>query len=128
MTGNPATPADEADVSISFELTDVRRALDLGDYAGELQGKVELRITDRINGAAPERGGNARRHPLDVTVPCANTAGAHIGSTCSGNTSADAVLPGMVSESKRTIWQMGGLGVWTGVPTDRHPRRATRCS
>ena len=34
--GNPATPADEADVGIQVSITDVRRSSDLEDYTGEV--------------------------------------------------------------------------------------------
>ena len=34
--GNPATPADEADVRLVLGLSDVRNAGDLSDYTGEL--------------------------------------------------------------------------------------------
>jgi hypothetical protein len=116
LTGNPATPADEADVGISFDATDVRLDSGLGDYAGELQLAVTLRVTDRLSGSAQNEVGTVSDIPLNVTVPCAVTGNSGIGSSCSIGTSADAVLPGMVSESKRTIWQMGDVQVFDGGP------------
>ena len=42
------------------------------------------------------------------TVPCTATGGtANIGSTCSLTTTADALAPNTVVETKRTIWQLG---------------------
>ena len=38
LVGNPATPADEADVAVTVSLTDVRNQGDLTDYTGELAG------------------------------------------------------------------------------------------
>ena len=37
-----------------------------------------------------------------------------IGSTCSLNTTADAVLPGVVKETRRAIWQLGQVQVFDG--------------
>jgi hypothetical protein len=114
LLGNPATPADEADVEIRFNITDVHLRSSLDDYTGQLQGTVTLRITDRLNGPAQNEVGTVSDVPLDVTIPCTGTPGSTIGSTCSSNTSADAVLPGMVSESKRSIWEMGDVRVFDG--------------
>ena len=50
-----------------------------------------------------------------VTVPCTATGGtANIGSTCSIDTTADAVLPGVIKESRRAIWQLGQVQVFDG--------------
>lgn len=49
LVGSPATPEDEADVQLSAQVTDVRRAGDLEDYAGELRAEVTVRATDRNN-------------------------------------------------------------------------------
>jgi hypothetical protein len=119
VAGNPSTPADEADVAITFNVTDVRRGSSLGDYAGELQVAVTLRVTDRLSGAAEDEVGTVSDLPFNVTVPCAVTDDDTIGSTCSVETSADAVLPGMVSESKRTIWEMSDVHVFDGGPDGR---------
>ena len=51
LSGDPATPADEADVAMAFRLTDVRVAGTLADYTGELQPRPSIRVapggTDR---------------------------------------------------------------------------------
>ena len=114
VAGNPATPADEGDVSIVLKATDVRLRTTLADYAGQLQGSITLRITDRLNGAGGDEIGTVTDVPLRVTVPCTVTADTTIGSGCYVSTTADAVLPGMVSESKRTIWQIGDVRVFDG--------------
>ena len=52
VSGDPATPEDEADVRILTSISDVltkQRAVT--DYVGELQAKVDVRLTDRQNGA-----------------------------------------------------------------------------
>ena len=52
-----------------------------------------------------------------MTVPCVSTGGtADVGATCSLNTTADAITPGTVTETKRTIWQMQDVVVLDGGP------------
>ena len=74
MTGDPATSADEADVAMSFSLTDVRVRSTLADYTGQLRSTATVQITDRSNGTGAD---TATVQALDfpVTVPCAATAG-----------------------------------------------------
>jgi hypothetical protein len=115
ILGNASTPADEADVGITANITDIRRLSDLNDYTGELQGTVMLRITDRLNGPGLNEVGTVSDVPFDFTIPCtATSGGGNIGSTCAVATSADAVLPGAVTEVKRTIWQMDDVRVFDG--------------
>jgi hypothetical protein len=46
--------------------------------------------------------------PFKVTVPCATTTDTTVGSTCSVNTTADAVIgAGAVQEGKRAVWALG---------------------
>ncbi len=115
ILGIVGTPADEADVEITANITDIRRKSDLNDYTGELLGTVTLRITDRLNGPAVNEVGTVSDVPFDFTIPCtATSGGGNIGSTCSVATTADAVLPGTVTETKRTIWAMGDVRVFDG--------------
>jgi hypothetical protein len=114
ITGITATPADEADARFTVSLTDVRRTTSgLPDYTGQLQLETSLRVTDRDNG--PTLTGTPQDTPLRVTVPCAATGDASIGSTCSVNTTADAVLgAGTIKEGRRSIWQLGQVKVNDG--------------
>ena len=89
------------------------------DYSGELRGTVSLRITDKNNfafvgdtpGAATVQGSVA----LAFVVPCAQTVSdSSIGSACSLSTTADAILPGMVAEQTRILWEMGPVQVTDG--------------
>jgi hypothetical protein len=116
LVGIPSTPADEADVKVNFSLTDVRRRSDLTDYTGELQLIPTLRVTDKLNGTAPTENGTTLDVPFPVTVACTATGNTAIGAACSLNTTADAVLPGVVREQKRTIWQLGAVRVEDGGP------------
>jgi hypothetical protein len=118
LTGNPSTPADEADVRITFNMTDVRNRADLSDYAGEVQiGPSLVRITDRFNAIA-FGGGTDPATVMDIPMPptgtCAATADPGVGGTCSLSSTLDAFVPGMVTEGKRAIWEFGPIEVWDG--------------
>jgi hypothetical protein len=113
LGGNPATPADEADVRYTIAMADVRTtASGLPDYTGQLQVQSSLRITDRDNG--PGEVGTLEVANFSVTVPCAGTAATGVGSNCDLTTTADAVMPGAVKENRRTMWQMGQFRVNDG--------------
>ena len=116
LIGDPGTPADEADVTLRVELTDVRRRSDLADYTGQLEARAPIRITDRDN--PPPAGGSAAATVQDAafawTVPCSATADTTVGATCAVATSADAVTPGVIKEGMRSIWQLGQVQVFDG--------------
>jgi hypothetical protein len=116
VNGDPATPADEADVKIAASTTDVRQKAGLGDYAGELQGNVRLRITDRASGPNVNEPATVQDFVFKFTVPCQTTTSTTIGSTCAASTSADAMQPGTVREGARTIWQLGDVELFDGGP------------
>jgi spore coat protein A, manganese oxidase len=113
VTGDPATPADEADVKLSLNLTDVRLKAGLGDYTGELQARVTRRITDRFNANSQTEAGTVADIPLEVPVQCSATAGTE-GATCAVNTTLDALLPGSVREGKRAILELDRVQVYDG--------------
>jgi hypothetical protein len=117
IVGNPSTPADEADVSIELFDQDVREAANLSDYKGELSLSLGLRITQR-GGPTPAGGGPAPVTQQDfdftVSVPCAATMDTTVGATCATTTSAEAVLPGAISEQRRTIWALNRVRVLDG--------------
>jgi uncharacterized repeat protein (TIGR01451 family) len=116
IPGDPGTPADEADVALSAKLTDVRRAADLSDYAGELNARTTIRLTDRLNGPDGTEAATVSDFDLTFPVPCAPTAATNVGSTCSVSTTADALAPGMVVERARAIWQVGQVTLEDGGP------------
>jgi hypothetical protein len=114
VVGNPGTPADDADVAIALDTSDVRRASDLDDYTGELGVGWTFRFTDQDNG--PEAG-TVQDLPFSFSVPCTATSDPNAGSTCTAATSADAVLPGTIKESRRTVVQdLQGVQVSDGGP------------
>jgi hypothetical protein len=116
QVGDPATPADEANVRIIAQVTDVRNKSDLSDYTGELQLDQGLRITDRDN--TPYPGGPGPGTVTDtgfpVTIPCAATGDTTVGSTCAIDTTADALVPNTVKEGRRAVWQIGQVKVYDG--------------
>jgi hypothetical protein len=113
--GDPSTSADEADIALSFNLTDVRNKGDLLDYTGELEASAVVRITDRDNGA-DSVAGTVADLTYAFTVSCSATTGTSVGSTCATATTADALVPGTIKEGKRSIWEIGQLAVRDGGP------------
>jgi hypothetical protein len=95
-------------------MADVRsRTTGFPDYTGQLQLDTTIRVTDRDNG--PSLHGTVQDTPFRVTVPCTTTTDPHVGSTCSVNTTADAVVGGgTIKESRRSIWQLGQVRVNDG--------------
>jgi hypothetical protein len=114
VNGNPATSADEADVKLGASATDVRLKAGLGDYVGELQANVSLRLTDRASGPALDQPATVQDFTYRFTVPCEATLSSTIGSTCTVATTADAIQPGSVKERARTIWQLGQVQLFDG--------------
>jgi hypothetical protein len=122
VVGNPGTPADEADVNIDASITDVRCSgftpACLGgagsDYEGSLLLDVDLRMTDKFNG--PSQNMSATVQDTSLRVPLTCVAADPGGSTCSVDTSADAVIPGMVHEGVRSVWQPGQVSIRDAGP------------
>ena len=115
LVGNPATPADEADVQLDFYLDDVYTSA-LADYTGELRAQYTVRITDRdspgASGTPPT--GTVTDVPLGMTVPCTPVTDAPRGATCTAATTMDALVPGSVKEGKRAIWALDRVRVFDG--------------
>jgi len=117
LTGNPATTADEADVSLRANITDVRMRSDLSDYTGDLEARLRIQITDKNN--TPHPGGPGAATVQELThsqpIPCAGTANETVGSTCQLNTTVEALVPGAVVEKRRAIWELGAIRVHDGA-------------
>ena len=113
--GNPVTPVDEADVLVTASLTDVRNQSSLTDYTGQLKANTTVRITDANNGGANGSDpATVSDVPLSATMSCAATPSTTIGGDCSVSTSLDALVPGTVTESDRSVWQLGEVTVSDG--------------
>jgi hypothetical protein len=125
--GNASTPPDEADVGFELSATDVRCAGasaacpgGLGsDYTGRVLVATTLRITDRDNDVGVGGGSDpatATDLPLEVPADCSVTARTQTGATCALTTTLDSVLPGVVKEGDRAIWQMGRVALHDAGP------------
>ena len=116
LTGNPATEADEAEVSLIVAMSDVRNHPSLTDYTGKVMVETSIQITD--NQSAPEQPepGTTQVFPFQFAVQCTATVDTTRGSTCNTSTTADALIPGAVTESKRTMWELGQVLVKDAGP------------
>jgi glucose/arabinose dehydrogenase len=116
---SPINPGngDQADVNITFRLSDVRRKSDLLDYTGELRALLNLRITDRYNGPGQDTPATTADASFPFTVACSTTgppSDTTIGSDCNLTSSADAVMADSVREGRRSIWELGQVQVFDG--------------
>lgn len=102
VVGNPLTGADEADLKIQSEISDVRNASDQSDYSGQVLLASVLRISDRASGFGGVSG-TASDLRFDVPIACTPSAVAPSGSDCQLLTTADSLVPGMISEGKRSV-------------------------
>jgi Tol biopolymer transport system component len=117
VPGIAGTPQNEADVRFEVSVTDVRNRPTLTDYVGELETRLSLRVTDRDSTATPggdTSAGSTVQSFFSFGVGCVSTADTTLGSECSRATSANAIAPGAVKESLRTIWELGPVEVFDG--------------
>ena len=106
VPGDPSTTLDEADVRIKVRLTDVRRADEpAADYSAYAYMQLRMQMTD---GSGCCRSDTTLRDPVPLyyEVPCVATADPAIGATCAVTTSAEALIPELLQERKRTVWEM----------------------
>ena len=115
--GDPSTTANEADVDLRVELSDVRWNGNLSDYFGQLQLRGAVRITDRLNGSLQNEAATGQDTEFPVLIQCTTTASTTTGGQCSQTTSLNAVVPGTVVEGKRATWQLGQVQLYDGGPT-----------
>jgi hypothetical protein len=114
--GNPATEANEADVTSVIKIDDVRNHPSGTDYTGRIGISVNLQITDQRNAPEQPEHGTVQTFPLAWSVQCVSTVQTTKGAACSTTTSVNAILPGAVLETKRTIWEMGQVTVRDAGP------------
>jgi hypothetical protein len=101
---NP-TNGDQADVQVTGQITDVRRkSSPYPTYTGQVQLNSSVRITDRFNVTDQA---TVQDVPFNVTGSCSN-------GNCSFATTFDAVMPNVIREAKRSIWQLGQVKVFDG--------------
>jgi Tol biopolymer transport system component len=119
VIGIPSTPADEADMNINVSVLDVRWKSNLTDYNGQLSFTFDLKRTSKENrlpgSSSYTLGGTVVNVPMVVNVPCTTTPGdSTVGSTCAVTTTADGIAGNIITEGKRTIWQMDTPQVFDG--------------
>lgn len=131
--GDPGAFFDD-DVLETITITDVRcnaattacgsaNASGGPDYTGNLLAASTQRTTDHWNAVAAG-GGSDPATVVDVPaypagfipIICAATADPLVGATCTANTSANAVTPGAVRGTRRTVVEMGQWRVIDGGP------------
>jgi Tol biopolymer transport system component len=116
FAGNASTPADEADVSVNFALSNVMKAADLSDYTGELQARATLRRTDLTVIGTTADPQTTQDFDFKFTIPCVATASTTDGSQCNLTGWADVLFPGFAPEGKRTIYELDQFKVYDGGP------------
>ena len=116
LIGNPSTEADEADVGLTLNITDVRNHPSGSDYTGRVGIVTNLQITDNANAEERPEPGTVQTTPLQYSAQCTATADTTIGGTCSLATTLDALLPGAVQERQRAIWELGQIQVRDAGP------------
>jgi len=75
-----------------------------------------LRITDKDNTPNPGGPGAATvaDAPLEMVVSCTPTADPDQGSSCTSQTTVDALVPGAATEANRMVWALGQVEVYDG--------------
>ena len=109
ITGNPATTADEADVNITMNATQIRRRSDNLGYTGRAILNVALRLTDMGSGTSGLDAGTMQDKQLALPADC--TSG-----TCTMNTSADTLVPGLIKEERRMVMDALSVSVKDAGP------------
>jgi dipeptidyl aminopeptidase/acylaminoacyl peptidase len=107
QVGAPGPP-DDADAQLLFSLTNVLNDGSNTDYTGQLATKLSVRLTDAHGGV----GATTQDFPFVFQVPCTATADTTLGSTCQTATTAEAVMPGVITEGDRAIWALDRIRVY----------------
>ena len=113
--GDPLTAANEADISLTANLTDIRTAGGL-DYdpnpaGADLTGYARVRITDTRSckpapcGTPYDKAATTVDVYLTFPVNCTSTADTGTGSACNADTTANALAPGYAQEGRGTVVQ-----------------------
>jgi hypothetical protein len=124
--GTPGPPEDEI-VTFTVSFTDVRCQGSTGacpgpgaDYAGTLEVRIPVQITDHYNGDGSgtytEAGTMQGTFTVSFPVICAQTSDPAIGSTCSVNKLYMEAIDGSdpIKETKRNVWEAGQIQVFDG--------------
>jgi Tol biopolymer transport system component len=87
------------------------------DYSGQLVIRFSIRQTDRFDGSATNDSSTLVDYAFSVNAPVADTASNQtMGGVSSLTTTANAVVPGIVQNTKRSTWQIGQIEVYDTGP------------
>ena len=124
------TWADEADVNLTASVTDVRQTTGLADYAGELEARIPLTITDKssIPSTGGQGPGTTQQFDFSFAVPCTETLDTTIGADCTLATSADTVFPVPSPRNSARSWSWARSPSMTAgtTPTATPPQTTRR--
>jgi hypothetical protein len=108
------TPADEADVALAVDASDIRNRQTGGDYdpsaATDVTLNARFRVSDNLNGAGQSDPATTSDFDFAIPVGCTATADPGTGSSCQLSSSVDGVMPGAVREGKATV--MAAWKLW----------------
>jgi hypothetical protein len=124
IAGVPGPP-DDSQARILSSVEDVRcGAPSAGcptpgaDYAGDLEVRIQMRISDHYNAVVPGPSYPDPATMQDIELAfdfsCATTSDPGIGATCSYHTDLTAYYPGALKDSKRMIMEFGPVRVFDG--------------
>jgi len=105
---------DQADIGLQLSMTDVRDAATLADYGGALRAEMTLRLTDQQSSPSGLASATVTDTTLAFDAPCTPTAAATVGATCAVSTTAEALVPSMITERRRGIFELGRVRVFDG--------------
>jgi TolB protein len=117
FTVQPGAPggADDTDVNLRLELTNVMRSSGSSEYTGEVRARATVRVTDRKGSVAPDRiSSTFQDFEFEFDAPCVPTPATPGRSTCSVNTTLDAQFPGSTPEGTRAVWELDQVAVLDG--------------
>jgi hypothetical protein len=66
-----------------------------------------VRVTDGDNGASNTDAATMIDIGFPIPMDCIPTTDTTVGSTCGTNTTANALVPGVVKNGKAAVWQLG---------------------
>jgi Tol biopolymer transport system component len=103
-----ATNGNQANISITASLTDIQTVAG-GDYnpnasGADLTAVTRLRFTDMANGNAGLPA-TATEYDFKVPIDCSSTGNPKVGSTCTANTTANSLIPGLIQEQELAVVQ-----------------------
>ena len=79
---------------------------------------MSMRLIDKYSGSSPVDAATMSDFTASFPASCVATADTTVGATCTTATTADALVPGLVVEGARAIWQLGKIEVSDGGADD----------